>query len=107
MGGEEIKSKYSKDRHLLFGCWDSNCKVLSQEMLFNIQTVFDIHIKTSEPYTYTQCWMFAALFNCLCHLKGIKSRVVMGRYTKIDMNKNFIYDEGDSIWNFHVWNEIW
>lgn len=105
--GDQIKSKYSIDRHLLFGCWSNNCKVLSQDPLFNIQTVFDIHAKTLKPYTYTQCWMFAALFDCLCHLKGIKSRVVIGRYTKIDMNKNFIYDEGDSMWNFHVWNEIW
>jgi len=105
--GEEIKSKYSINRHLLFGCWNNNCKVLLQEPLFNIQKIFDIHSKTSEPYTYAQCWMFAALFDCLCHLKGIQSRVVIGRYTKIDMNKNFIYDEGDSIWNFHVWNEIW
>ena len=101
-----IQSKFSIKKHILYGCWSNKCDIIRENKYFNIQKIFDKHISVNKPYTYTQCWMFASLFKCLCKLKGIQSRVVIGINTKIDTNKNFIYDKGDSRWNFHIWNEI-
>lgn len=105
--GEEINSQFQFEKPILCGCWASDCNILNQKQFFDIQNVFNNQILYDKPYKYTQCWMFAAILQSLCEVKGIKSRVIIGKYAKIDINKNFIYDEMDSIWNFHVWNEIW
>jgi hypothetical protein len=102
-----IESEYSLNNHLLYGCWSDECQILKQQNFFNMQNVLDFFSEEGKPYGYTQCWMFAAIFDLLCQMKKIKTRVVIGKYTKIDTNKNLVYDEGDGIWNFHVWNEIW
>ena len=102
-----IESKYSLNNHILYGCWSDDCNIITQDHFFDIQTVFDIYSKRGKPYTYTQCWMFATIFHVLCSLKKIRSRIIIGKNTKIDMNRNLVYDDGDGIWNFHVWNEIW
>lgn len=101
-----ILSKFNIDKHILYGCWSRECDILKEKKYYNIQNVFNKHIMENKPYTYTQCWMFASIFKCLCELKGIECRIIIGINTKIDINKNFIYDEEDSKWNFHVWNEI-
>lgn len=104
---EKINSKFQFEKPILYGCWSSNCNILNQEPFFDIQNVFYSQILYNNPYKYTQCWMFAAILHSLCEIKGLKSRIIIGEYTKIDINKNFIYDKIDSTWNFHVWNEIW
>ena len=102
-----IESNIRFKNHLLYGCWSEHCDIKLQKNYFKVQEIINEYISNKEPYKYTQCWVFAAVFHSICELKGLKSRVVIGKYTKIDLNKNYIYDHYDSIWSFHVWNEIW
>eukprot|EP00163_Fabomonas_tropica_P007073 TRINITY_DN1670_c1_g1_i1.p1 TRINITY_DN1670_c1_g1~~TRINITY_DN1670_c1_g1_i1.p1 ORF type:complete len:1432 (-),score=506.63 TRINITY_DN1670_c1_g1_i1:85-4380(-) len=87
----------------------------------------------NKPVKYGQCWVFSAIFNTAARALGIPARSVTnyssGHETrrtdkgvkdneKGDYNqhldkfwtkegKKYKKTKGDSIWNFHVWNDLW
>lgn len=69
---------------------------------------------------YGQCWVFSGVTVTVCRALGIPCRSVTNYSSAHDTNFNCSIDrvtafgeddymskDGDSIWNFHVWNEIW
>ncbi|XP_034230748.1 annulin [Thrips palmi] len=76
--------------------------------------------KTHKPVKYGQCWVFSGVLGTLCRALGIPCRVITCYASAHDTQNSltvdyFVNDAGkvmeelnsDSIWNFHVWNEVW
>lgn len=75
---------------------------------------------TKQPVKFGQCWVFSGVVTTVCRALGIPCRSVTNFSSAHDTHGSltidtFIGDDGnvmdelssDSIWNFHVWNEVW
>ncbi|GAB0089081.1 annulin [Sergentomyia squamirostris] len=73
-----------------------------------------------KPVKFGQCWIFAGVLTSIARALGIPSRIVTNYASAHDTHSSmtvdyFVNDEGkvmeelnsDSIWNYHVWNEVW
>jgi len=76
--------------------------------------------RTKEPVKFGQCWVFSGIVTTVCRALGIPARSVTNFASAHDTHGSltidtFVGDDGksmeelnsDSIWNFHVWNEVW
>uniref|UniRef100_A0A182MQG2 protein-glutamine gamma-glutamyltransferase n=1 Tax=Anopheles culicifacies TaxID=139723 RepID=A0A182MQG2_9DIPT len=88
--------------------WTGSVKILQQ------------YFETQSPVGYGQCWVFAGVLATLCRALGIPCRIVTNFLSAHDTEASLTVDiyldeEGnvkenfsrDSVWNFHVWNEVW
>ncbi|XP_043255316.1 annulin isoform X1 [Colletes gigas] len=84
------------------------------------QRILQQYYKTKKPVKYGQCWVFAGVLATVCRTLGLPCRVVTNYASAHDTQSSltvdyFVDEEGkimeelnsDSIWNFHVWNEVW
>lgn len=90
--------------------------------------IMEEYIRSKRPVRYGQCWVFAGVVNTVCRALGLPSRVVSNFASAHDTNVSLTIDEYvdekgdeidssyrgvtpgglyDSIWNFHVWNDVW
>ncbi|CAG9771686.1 unnamed protein product [Ceutorhynchus assimilis] len=76
--------------------------------------------KKKKPVKYGQCWVFSGVLTTICRALGIPARTVTNyssaHDTQNSLTVDYFMDEkgsimeelnSDSIWNFHVWNEVW
>ncbi|XP_049802797.1 annulin isoform X1 [Schistocerca nitens] len=76
--------------------------------------------KNKKPVKYGQCWVFAGVLTTVCRTLGLPARTVTTYSAAHDTQNSltvdyFVDDKGeimeemnsDSIWNFHVWTEVW
>lgn len=83
-------------------------------------SILQQYYKTKKPVKYGQCWVFSGICTTVCRALGIPSRSVTNFASAHDTHNSltidqFYNDEGDpierlnvdSVWNFHVWNEVW
>ncbi|KAK6623188.1 hypothetical protein RUM43_009040 [Polyplax serrata] len=90
------------------GKWLGSMKILQQ------------YWRTKKPVKYGQCWVFAGVITTIARALGIPSRIVTNyssaHDTQNSMTVDYFVDEkgnimeelnSDSVWNYHVWNEVW
>ncbi|KAI5632166.1 transglutaminase family domain-containing protein [Phthorimaea operculella] len=78
------------------------------------------YFEKKKPVKYAQCWVYAGVLTTVCRVLGIPCRPVTGYDAAHDsqgsLTIDVIMDEDgtileeytrDSIWNYHVWNEVW
>lgn len=76
--------------------------------------------KKKKTVKFAQCWVFAGCLTTIARAVGIPSRIVTNYSSAHDTQASmtvdyFVDDDGkimeemnaDSIWNYHVWNEVW
>ncbi|XP_034945845.1 annulin-like isoform X2 [Chelonus insularis] len=84
------------------------------------QKILQQYYKTKKPVKYGQCWVFSGVLATVCKTLGIPCRVVTNYSSAHDTQGSLTVDyfvdaqgkimeelNSDSIWNFHVWNEVW
>ena len=76
------------------------------------------YYKTKKPVRYGQCWVFSGVLVTVLRALGIPCRSVTNyrsaHDTELNMAIDIFHDKNgdkiesdDSVWNFHLWNEIW
>uniref|UniRef100_UPI00358FA8DA protein-glutamine gamma-glutamyltransferase K-like n=1 Tax=Myxine glutinosa TaxID=7769 RepID=UPI00358FA8DA len=112
---------FNDDKGILVGKWTGNYRdgISPNAWTGSEEILLQFH-KTGKAVCYGQCWVFAAVSNTVFRCLGIPSRVVTNFSSAHDTDKNLTTDvfldknmrpienlNTDSIWNFHVWNEVW
>ncbi|XP_029844835.3 hemocyte protein-glutamine gamma-glutamyltransferase [Ixodes scapularis] len=110
------------DDGLITGNWSGNYDDGTAPWMWTgSSAILEQYVKTAgESVKYGQCWVFAGVCNTVCRALGIPSRPVTCYASAHDTDESITIDryfdkEGeelkkysrDSIWNFHVWNEVW
>ncbi|XP_046549069.1 protein-glutamine gamma-glutamyltransferase K-like isoform X2 [Haliotis rubra] len=85
------------------------------------ETILLEYMKTGKPVRYGQCWVFSAVTTAVCRAIGLPCRSVTNYASahntdlerlSIDVIKKNVDGDveektDDSVWNFHVWNEVY
>ncbi|KAM4691601.1 protein-glutamine gamma-glutamyltransferase 5-like isoform 1-T1 [Rhinophrynus dorsalis] len=110
------------DRGVIESCWDEIFRNGTNPSTWNgsvaILRLWDR--SGCRPVRYGQCWVLAGVMCTVMRFLGIPTRSVTNFESAHDTNCSLTIDEyydqtgkklekaeGDSVWNFHVWNECW
>ncbi|CAL4095081.1 unnamed protein product [Meganyctiphanes norvegica] len=118
---------------VLVGRWDDDYKDEKNPSHWTGSiSILEQYMNRGRPVKYGQCWVFAGVVNTVCRALGIPCRPVTNMGSAHDSNMSLTIDQfinedgtdmfdvseaysipnvlewfGDSIWNFHVWNDAW
>ncbi|KAK8749209.1 hypothetical protein OTU49_015733 [Cherax quadricarinatus] len=109
------------DEGILVGNWsDDYSGGCSPTKWGGSQLILQEYYKTKKPVKYGQCWVFSGVVTTACRTLGIPCRSITNFSSAHDTHNSltidtFFDDNGkaiehlnsDSVWNFHVWNEVW
>ncbi|XP_030069359.1 protein-glutamine gamma-glutamyltransferase E [Microcaecilia unicolor] len=108
----------NNDNGVLLGKWKGNFSDGVAPSNWNGSVTILKRWYNSGPVKYGQCWVFAGVLCTALRALGIPTRTVTNFESAHDTNRNLSIDQyvdtrgrtidgGDSVWNFHVWNECW
>ncbi|XP_009704362.1 PREDICTED: protein-glutamine gamma-glutamyltransferase 4 [Cariama cristata] len=109
------------DSGVLLGNWSGNYSNGTSPMdWIGSVAILQQYYKTKKPVCYGQCWVFAGVLTTVMRCLGVPSRCVSNFNSAHDTEDNlrvdvYLNESGekldrlsfDSIWNFHVWNDVW
>ncbi|CAB4006660.1 -glutamine gamma-glutamyltransferase 4 [Paramuricea clavata] len=109
------------DDGVLMGNWSGNYEGGNSPTFWNGSVkILQEYYKTKKPVRYGQCWVFSGVLTTALRAIGIPARSVTNYDSAHDTDNTMTIDKfideegesveglnGDSIWNFHVWNDIW
>ncbi|KFQ41231.1 Protein-glutamine gamma-glutamyltransferase 4, partial [Mesitornis unicolor] len=109
------------DSGVLLGNWSGNYSNGTSPMdWIGSVSILQQYYKTKKPVCYGQCWVFAGVLTTVMRCLGVPSRCVSNFNSAHDTEENLRVDiymneygdkldrlSLDSIWNFHVWNDVW
>ncbi|NXX20584.1 TGM4 glutamyltransferase, partial [Podargus strigoides] len=109
------------DSGVLLGNWSGNYSNGTSPMdWIGSVNILQKYYETKKPVRYGQCWVFAGVLTTVMRCLGIPSRCVSNFNSAHDTDDNLTIDvylnelgeklermSIDSIWNFHVWNDVW
>ena len=114
------------DRGVIVGRWDGDYADGTAPAAWTGSVpILEEFVETGESVKYGQCWVFAGVVTTVCRALGIPSRVVSNLVSAHDANASLSIDRyysrnneeldydpnnldgEDSIWNYHVWNDVW
>ncbi|PAA94585.1 hypothetical protein BOX15_Mlig026787g1 [Macrostomum lignano] len=109
------------DDGLLVGNWSGNYSggVAPTEWKGSLR-IIEEYFRTQTPVQFGQCWVFSGCMTSLARSLGIPCRSVTNFDSAHDTDANLTVDNyfddsympitdrnSDSVWNFHVWNDLW
>lgn len=110
------------DEGVLIGNWSGNYTGGKSPSSWNGSVaILEEYLKTG-PVKFAQCWVFSMVTVTVCRALGLPCRGVTNFQSAHDTDSSNTIDKiyrrdykgelvkmhsGDSIWNFHVWNEVW
>ncbi|CAG4998459.1 unnamed protein product [Parnassius apollo] len=112
------------DNGVLFGNWGTELSDYSGGThplkWVGSLSILQKYYEKKKPVKYAQCWVYAGVLTTICRALGIPCRPVSGYDAAHDSQGSLTIDiikdeEGntleeftrDSVWNYHVWNEVW
>ncbi|XP_055935337.1 annulin-like isoform X1 [Argiope bruennichi] len=109
------------DNGVLVGNWSGKYKGGKPPTCWGgSQVILQKYFKNKKPVKYGQCWVFSGVFTTVCRALGIPCRPVTNFSSAHDTHNSLTIDRFfdchgkplekmniDSVWNFHVWNEVW
>ncbi|NXG70744.1 TGM4 glutamyltransferase, partial [Baryphthengus martii] len=109
------------DSGVLLGNWSGNYSNGTSPMdWIGSVSILQEYYKTKKPVCYGQCWVFAGVLNTVMRCLGVACRCVTTFNSAHDTDENlrvdvYLNEQGkkldsmsfDSVWNFHVWNDVW
>ncbi|XP_063970507.1 protein-glutamine gamma-glutamyltransferase K-like [Lytechinus pictus] len=109
------------DDGILVGNWSGDYEGGTAPTAWESSTsILEEYMATGSPVCYGQCWVFGSLLTTLCRTLGIPCRTITNFESAHDSDANLTLDyhfdeegfsksdmDDDSIWNFHVWNDVW
>ncbi|XP_076809000.1 protein-glutamine gamma-glutamyltransferase E-like isoform X1 [Clavelina lepadiformis] len=108
------------DKGVLYGRWDGEYSDGVRPTTWNgsVKILKQWNETKMQPVKYGQCWVFSGILTTVLRALGIPARSVTNFQSAHDVEFNMTIDKfvdengdeadfetGDSIWNFHVWNE--
>ncbi|XP_069105715.1 annulin-like [Argopecten irradians] len=111
----------SDERGVLTGNWSGNYSGGRTPTAWTGSlAILEQYHKTKSPVRFGQCWVFSGVLTTCCRTLGIPTRSVTNfdsaHDTDVSITIDTIIDENgmplseynsDSVWNFHVWNDVW
>ncbi|XP_052759591.1 annulin isoform X1 [Galleria mellonella] len=109
------------DNGVLLGNWSSDFGGGTSPLKWvGSLMILQKYYEKKKPVKYAQCWVYAGVLTTVCRALGIPCRPVSGYDVAHDsqgsLTIDIIMDEDgntmedftrDSVWNYHVWNEVW
>ncbi|XP_071092231.1 annulin-like isoform X1 [Haliotis cracherodii] len=111
------------DDGVLMGNWSGNYEGGTRPTKWNGSVkILRQYMDTAKPVKYGQCWVFSGVVTAVCRALGLPCRSITNFASahntdtdrlsidvlmKVDEDDNETNLSDDSVWNFHVWNEVW
>ncbi|XP_071092226.1 protein-glutamine gamma-glutamyltransferase K-like [Haliotis cracherodii] len=114
---------FDDDNGVLHGRWKGGfAGGTSPDAWMGSVKILKKYMSTAKPVMFGQCWVFSGVLVTVCRALGLPCRSVTNFESAHNSDKErlssdsiyrpnysgrYVNTSKDSVWNFHVWNEVW